>query len=396
VMAVLQNRSFLVACLALLVGLLPLIFIDEPAAGAGSLPNGFTQSRLAGGLTTPTAMAFAPDGRLFVAEQRGTVRVIESGELLVTPFLDFSGVIDSRGERGLLGIAFDPAFSTNGWVYIYYTHKATSTTQAHNRVVRVTAVRDPVTGVPGDTVVPGSEKLLLRLNNLSSALNHNGGALHFGIGGSLFIAVGENAAPSNAQSTDNLLGKMLRINKAGTIPTTNPFYSNPNVVGQDKAIWALGLRNPFSFAVQPGTGRIYINDVGARTWEEINNGVKGANYGWPIYEGPENDPEYRPSIFAYKHGNTATTGCAITGGTFYNPQTVQFPSGFVDDYLFADFCSGWIRRLDYSQGKVFPFKGMSSEKPVDLDVGSDGTLYFLARNTGSNTGSVERIRYTGN
>ena len=115
---------------------------------------------------------------------------------------------------------------------------------------------------------------------------------------------------------------MLRINKDGTIPRDNPYYESDRVVGKNKAIWARGLRNPYSFAVQPGTGRIHINDVGGQTWEEINRGVKGANYGWPIKEGPESAAAYVPPIFAYKHGSTSTTGCAITGGTFYNPQDV--------------------------------------------------------------------------
>ena len=173
---------------------------------------------------------------------------------------------------------------------------------------------------------------------------------------------------------------------------TTHYYGNPRVEGKNRAIWARGLRNPYSFAVQPGTGRIHINDVGAQTWEEINHGLKGANYGWPLHEGREFDPKFQGPIFAYRHGDTDTTGCAITGGAFYNPAMVRFPAGYVGDYFFADFCSGWIRRLDLAQGTVTQFKGMSDERPVSLQVGSNGSLYFLARSTGS----VERIRYTGN
>jgi glucose/arabinose dehydrogenase len=203
------------------------------------------------------------------------------------------------------------------------------------------------------------------------------------------VAVGENADPDNAQSLGNLLGKLLRINKDGTIPMDNPFYDMST--GNNRAIWALGLRNPYSFAVQPGTGRIHINDVGGATWEEINRGIKGANYGWPNYEGMESDPDFQGPIYAYRHGDTATTGCAITGGAFYDPVTTQFPAGYVGDYFFADFCSGWIRRLDLAHGTVTRFKGMSDEGPVSLQVRRNGTLYFLARNTGS----VEKIRFVG-
>jgi glucose/arabinose dehydrogenase len=225
---------------------------------------------------------------------------------------------------------------------------------------------------------------------LSDRLNHNGGALNFGADGKLYVALGENADQDNSQSLDNLLGKMLRINKGGTIPKDNPFYDRAS--GMKRAIWALGLRNPYTFAVQPGTGRIHINDVGAQTWEEINRGAAGANYGWPRFEGRESNPNFEGPIFAYMHGgNTATTGCAITGGAFYNPRTAKFPAGYVGDYFFADFCSGWIRRLDFVHGTVTPFKSTSTENPVSLQVNRRGSLYFLARGTGS----VEKISFVG-
>ena len=376
------RRLLLVMSFSVVAGLLSVLALEKIASGAGTLPDGFVQTRVTGGLTKPTTMAFAPDGRLFVAEQGGTLRIVKNGQLLRRPFLNISKRVDSWGERGLLGVAFDPNFSANHYVYAYYTQEATVTTPAHNRVVRFTA--------SGDRAVTNSERLILRLNNLSSATNHNGGAIHFGKDGKLYVAVGENANPRNAQRLNNLLGKMLRINKDGTIPTDNPFYDRAS--GKNRAIWARGLRNPYSFAVQRGTGRIHINDVGAQRWEEINRGVKGANYGWPRYEGRESNPNYLGPVYAYRYGDTATTGCAITGGAFYNPATARFPAGYVGDYFFADFCSGWIRRLDLAQGTVSRFKGMSDERPVSLQVSRAGSLYFLARSTGS----VERIRYTGN
>ena len=135
---------------------------------------------------------------------------------------------------------------------------------------------------------------MLDLNNLSTASNHNGGGLHFGLDGKLYISVGENATRTNSQTLSNLLGKVLRINADGTIPSDNPFFNT--ATGQNRAIWALGLRNPFTFAVQPGTGRIFINDVGETTFEEINDGRPGANYGWPDTEGPTTDPRFVPGI----------------------------------------------------------------------------------------------------
>jgi glucose/arabinose dehydrogenase len=226
--------------------------------------------------------------------------------------------------------------------------------------------------------------LVFRLNNQSAQI-HQGGALDFGNDGKLYLSTGDNATPGNAQSLGNLFGKVLRINKDGTIPTNNPFYATAS--GNNRAIWALGLRNPFKFAIKPGTSTIFINDVGEDTWEEINQGAAGANYGWPIYEGPESDAKYIPPIFAYGHGSTNTTGCSITGGAFYNPATVQFPSGYVGDYFFADFCNGWIRRYDPATDKAMGFAtGLGSI--VDLDVNKDGSLYYLSR---GNPGLVGKI-----
>jgi glucose/arabinose dehydrogenase len=371
----------MVVC-TLLASVVAVLALPESSARVGAtLPSNFAHSRVVGGLANPTAMDFASDGRLFVAEQRGTLRVVKADGTLAT-FLDISGRVGSAGERGLLGIAFDPGFRNNHYLYLYYTKKATATTPAHNRVIRVTA--------NGNKAVAGSEKLILRLDNLSGATNHNGGAIHFGEDGKLYVAVGDNANGHNARSLRNLKGKMLRINKNGTIPRGNPFYDRAR--GRNRAIWALGLRNPFTFAIQPHTGKTFINDVGEETWEEINRGAAGANYGWPRYEGPESDHRYRNPVFAYRHGSTNTTGCAISGGAFYNPTTRQFPSAYVGDYFFADFCSGWIRRLDPATGDVSGFAtGLSA--PVDLKVGKGGSLYYLSRGDGA--GSVGKIRYTG-
>jgi glucose/arabinose dehydrogenase len=354
--------------------LLTVWMLTASAVSAATLPTRFTETLVADGLSNPTAMAFAPDGRLFVAQQEGQLRVIKNGVLLPTPFLTLT--VNSAGERGLLGVAFDPAFATNQWVYVYYT---ASRPAIHNRVSRFTA--------SGDTAVPGSEAILLELDNLTSARNHNGGALRFGRDGKLYIATGENAAASNSQTLGNLLGKILRINKDGSIPADNPFFST--ATGVNRAIWALGLRNPYTFSFQPGTGRMFINDVGQNTWEEINDGIAGSNYGWPTTEGPRSDPRFRGPIHWYGHGSTSTTGCAITGGAFYNPRTAVFPAEYVGEYFFADYCSGWIRRFDPATNTATGFAtGISF--PVDLEVAGDGSLYYLARGIGA----VYRIEYT--
>jgi glucose/arabinose dehydrogenase len=154
--------------------------LTPPPVSAATLPNGFAESLVASGLSGPTAMEFAPDGRLFVCEQGGRLRVIRDGVLLPTPFLTLT--VQSSGERGLLGVAFDPNFQANQYVYVYYT---ATTPAIHNRISRFTA--------NGDVAIAGSETIILELNNLSSATNHNGGAIHFGDDGKLYAAVGENA-----------------------------------------------------------------------------------------------------------------------------------------------------------------------------------------------------------
>ena len=332
-------------------------------ASAVAVNPGFSSQTVVSGLVGPTAMAFAPDGRLFVCQQTGSLAVVKNGTLLGAPFLTVQ--VDSSGERGLLGVAFGPAFSSNGFVYVYYT---APTANVHNRVSRFTA--------SGDVAVANSEAVVLELDNLGGATFHNGGALHFGKDGKLYVAVGENVNGANAQTLANMLGKLLRINPDGTIPTDNPFFFSAS--GNNRSIWALGLRNPFTFDIQPGTGRIFIDDVGQGSWEEIDDGIAGANYGWPTTEGATTDPRFRGPLHAYDH----SAGCAITGGAFYNPGTVQLGASLVGSYFFADYCGGWIRGLAPGTGAVSGFAtGLSS--PVDLKVGVDGMLYYLERGAGS-------------
>ena len=344
------------------------------SASAATVPSGFTDAVVAAGLNNPTAMALAPDGRIFVCQQGGALRVIKNGALLPIPFLTVT--VDSSGERGLLGIAFDPNFVSNQLVYIYYT---ATTPAIHNRISRFTA--------NGDVALAGSETIIMDLPNLSTATNHNGGAMHFGPDGNLYVAVGENANAANAQSLSTRLGKMLRMTSTGGVPPDNPFINQ--TTGANQTIWALGLRNPFTFSFQRGTTRMFINDVGQNTWEEINDGIAGSNYGWPTCEGFCNPPNanFRDPIFAYM--NDAQT-CAITGGAFYSPQSPQFPANFVGNYFFADFCGGWIRRLDPASGNAVSDFATGISSPVDLQVSPDGFLYYLARGAGS----VNRIGFS--
>jgi len=338
------------------------------AAGAATLPAGFTETRVATGLASPTAMAIAPDGRIFVAEKGGTLRVVKNNALLAAPFLTVS--VSTQSERGLLGVAFDPDFQTNRFVYVYYT---TATAPIHNRVSRFTAsATDP------DVVQGGTELPILDLPTLGAG-NHNGGAVHFGNDGRLYVAVGENAVPSNAQSLNTRLGKILRINANGSIPTDNPFYTQTS--GVNRSIWAWGLRNPFTFAVDPTLSTIHINDVGEGTWEEVNVGSRGANYGWPQTEGPNPSgvSGVRYPVNTYQH---AGVNCAIVGATFYRPWVYAFPAEYDGRYFFGDLCGGFIRFLSppsYTTATGFA-TGIASL--VDIQTHPDGSLYYLAQGGG--------------
>lgn len=345
--------------------------VQEPAV---MVESNFTDAVFVSGLSGPTTMTFAPDGRLFVSEKDGKLRVIKNNQLLTTPFVTLA--VDTGNERGLMGVAFDPNFTTNNYLYVYYTSTAGS---IHNRLSRLTA--------NGDVAVAGSELVMADLPTLEAA-NHNGGAVHFGADGKLYVAVGDNAVSDNAQSLSTPLGKLLRFNADGTIPTDNPFYAS--TTGLNRSIWARGLRNPFTFDVQPGTGTIFINDVGNGGWEEINRGQAGANYGWPTTEGNfTGHPEFVAPFHTYPHGTGTSSGYCIAGGIFYNPPVSAFPTAYVGQYFFADFNNNWIRRIDPTTG-VSTLFATGADNPVDLDVGPDAALYYLARGSGQ----VSRIAYT--
>jgi glucose/arabinose dehydrogenase len=341
---------------------------------ATGLPQGFQDANVVSGLSRPTAMQFAPDGRLFVAQQDGQLRVIKNGVLLSTPFVSLT--VNSSGERGLLGVAFDPDFVNNRFVYLFYT---ATTPTIHNRISRFTA--------NGDVAAAGSEVVLLDFETLN-ATNHNGGALHFGVDGKLYAAHGENASRNNSQSLTNLLGKIIRMNPVpdptAQVPTDNPFFSS--ATGKNRLIWVLGLRNPFTFTIQPGTGLTYINDVGEVTWEEIDEARAGRNFGWPATEGAFNAssfPQFTNPVYSYRHSGSTPSGCAITGGAFYNPPVPTFPASYIGKYFFADYCSGWIYVLDPASPATVTQFATAVSSPVDLKIGPDGALYYLARGAGS-------------
>ncbi len=351
------------------------------------LPPGFAQLLLADELD-PTTMALTPDGRLFITEKKGRILIVENGKLRTDPFLTLE--VDNYNERGLSGIAIDPHFELNGYVYVYYTVK----NENHNRVSRFTA--------DGNYVVPGSEMILLEINQLNGTI-HNAGSMIFGLDEKLYISVGDGANAPQAQSFTSLLGKILRINSDGTIPADNPYYNT--ATGNNRAIYSLGFRNSFSMSVQPGTGKIFATEVGNSNWEEVNDILSGTNYGWPIIEGPINGQtppaNYKEPVFAYNHND----GCAAVGATFYNPTTPLFPAIYAGKFFFADYCEGYIKFMDPNVPGVAAVFATEINRPLNLLTSPDGTMYYLARaglgggseedNTASNDGTLWRIFYSG-
>jgi glucose/arabinose dehydrogenase len=289
--------------------------------------------------------------------------VIKGGRLLPEPFLTLA--VDSRWERGLIGVAPDPDFAANRFIYLTYV---AAQPYPHHRVSRFTA--------QGDAAAPGSEVVLLRGDDQrklggQTPAGHQGGALHFGKDGKLYVAIGEQTAREPAQRLDTFQGKLLRINPDGTIPEDNPFYAKAE--GKYRAIWAIGLRNPFTFAVQPGTGRIFINDVGDNKWEEVDEGVAGANYGWPESEGATTDPRFRGPIHTYPVASVA-------GGAFCPKDASSgFPPDYQGRYFFMDFVHGWIKVLDPDHPSRVETFATGLTRPCDLAFAPDGGLYVLLR-----------------
>ena len=369
-----RGNSLLNKFVPLLLVLMILILLGN-TIHSQTLPTGFNQVLVANGISNPTVFSFAPDGRIFVAKQNGELRIIKNNALLPTPFITLS--VNSSGERGLLGIAFDPNFVNNNYIYLYYTLSIARVGQTalNNRISRFTA--------NGDVVLAGSEVVVLDLDPLSGATNHNGGSMKFGADGKLYVGIGENANGALAQNLDTYHGKVLRINADGSVPSGNPFTSGSE---QKRRIWSYGLRNPYTLAVQPTTGRIFVNDVGQNTWEEINDCTTGGfNYGWPSAEGNSTNPNFKNPLYAYNHGSSVGQGCAITGGAFFNPTTTNYPSIYIGNYFYFDFCGSWMDKLSLSGPSATRSNfgtGLAGSR-VALETGPDGNLYFLSRSAGA-------------
>jgi glucose/arabinose dehydrogenase len=386
--------------------------------------GGFVTDTVVSGLDLPTAFAFAPDGRMFIALKSGVVKVWD-GTTLAT-FYTVSPV-NSFHDRGLLGIAVDPNYLTNHYVYLSYTYENNAADQSGpktSQVIRVTA--------NGNTVVSGSKKVILgtKVGNASTPScedfaagpnddcipadgeSHSQGNLKFGADGKLYVATGDAASFSfvdplalRSQDINRLSGKILRVDPAtGAGLSDNPFWNGDATATRSK-VWVYGLRNDFRFNFKPGTNVLLTGDVGWDTWEEINTvATPGTNLGWPCYEGPNQQPGYaafqlcqnlynagtaKTGIYSWDHsqGSSASVGGAFTGTNGYSPQ-------FQNALWFGDYARNRIdvMKLDANNqmvpGSLVNFT-TAGDGPVDLEIGPEGDVYYAA----INAGEIRHIRF---
>jgi glucose/arabinose dehydrogenase/PKD repeat protein len=409
------------------------------AVGSGSHPGGaqrtaatsvggFVSDAVFDNLPSPMDFAFAPDGRIFVADKNGSVYIIKDGDLLSTPFITLA--VNTYWDRGLQSIALDPNFEATGYVYLYYTYEndpADVTGPKTGRLIRVTAngdVADPESELVllgtavGDADHPSCQDLATGADCLpADGVSHVGGGLSFAPDGTLLFATGDAAyfayfpivpaLESRAQDLDSLAGKLLRINPAdGTAPADNPFFTGEPTDNRSK-VFSYGFRNPFRIALDPATGTWLIGDVGSAYWEEINVAQAGADFGWPCYEGTAEHPDQNTfascqALYASGTPNThplysyAGPGAAVVAGAFYHG--ANYPSDLAGGFFFGDWVRNTISFLpaDPDTGQLLPdraqqlFAGAGAS--VDFKAGPDGDIYYLAW-SGSGLGQLRHIRF---
>ena len=375
------------------------------AACAGALcVAGLTASASAGvpltrtlvaSASSPVYVTHAPGDteRVFVVERAGRLRIIENDSILTTPFLNITSDVDTFFEGGLLGLAFHPDYDTNGFFYVNYTRDGPPGSSLTTVIERFT-----VSAADANLADVSSRQVVLEVNQ--PAGNHNAGWLGFSpVDGFLYIPLGDGGNSGTSQNTLNLLGKVLRIDVNGddfpgsatqnyAIPADNPFTGNAGIRDE---VWSIGLRNPYRSAFDRETGDLYIADVGAGSWEEIDveePGPGGLNYGWPCMEGFAcgfggsctcNDPSLTLPIQVYSHG----VGCSVTGGSVYRGCAVPDLDG---TYFYADFCTDRVWSLRYVDGEATEVTDRTSELSINSPSGfgedANGEVYMCSLNGG--------------
>ena len=405
------------------------------AQGGFNLPYGFIQEGVVMGLTLPTSFALAPDGRIFITEKAGRVRVFRDGELLGDPFIDMTTEVNDAADRGLMGIAVDPDWPSRPYVYVAFVYDPPAIKDRNpsgarvSRVVRLSADPNNL-----DVAVPGSGAVLLGTNSTadhvgnpdqgdaepfscrddagqpvrdcmaSEGTAHTIDMLRFGPEGALYVSAGDGIVNSKGNSRaldiNSLNGKILRIDPdTGEGLPSNPFFDGD--AGSNRAkVFALGLRNPFRFSVDPRNGRVIIGEVGNEKWEEINVGGPGANFGWPCYEGPYEAATYAnceafktgewtmtPGVLSYEHTTKPQRGAAIGGDLYLGS---SFPALYRGAYFYHDFNGGVTNFLTFNGDGSVDDNEFASNMPGIVQItATDDALYALS----IILGGIWRIRY---
>ena len=323
------------------------------------------------------SMAWGPDGQLWLGSQLGHIWVLRGNELVEVARL----AVSNLGERGIIGIAVDPDFEHNRHVWIYYSSDGPP---FRNRLVRFRNV--------GDQLV--DETLILETPDLEGAF-HNGGCVRFGPDDTIFLSTGDDLQGANtAQNPDDIRGKILHINRDGSPGKGNPYLDG----GGDPRVWAIGFRNPWRFSLQPESDNLFIGDVGDNSYEELNIGVPGGNFGWDRVEGPEPPGVSGMTYPIYSYPHIAEVGHAIIAGEHANAR--NFPPEYKGDFFFGDAITNETFRMVLDESNqpisVSVFASDTPTGPVDIRFGPDGALYYIGFGTGEvGTGQLFRISFAG-
>lgn len=410
-----QNMNLHIKSIKFTLFLTILLFLSIPAFAQAALPTGFSLETVASGLNLPTTFDFAPDGRIFVAEKNGSVRVIEDGKLLESPFITLPNV-NTWADRGLIGLAIDPNFDQNGWVYLSYTYENSPDVYEGPKMAQIVRVKADSTGnvaipgsmevlvgsVVGDATTPSCNSFATGTDCIpSDSPSHSAGGLRFGPDGKLWATIGDGASFAyiddnayKAQDPDWLLGKVLRLNTDGTAPADNPFYTGDPTDNRSK-VYATGIRNSFRFNFRPSNDSLYAGEVGWGGWEEINVVNAGDNFGWPCREGMGlqggyqcTAPEAKDPIYTYPNDG----GASIVGGDFAG---AAYPAPYEGSYFFGDFYRSQLSRMVIGDDDLtiitneFWLDG-DANGPVAINAAPDGSIYYAA----IYTGEIVHLKYT--
>ena len=383
----------------------------QDAGQPAKLASGFTESAVARGLTFPTDFAFLPDGSALIAEKNGLVLHAVNGVTQSTPFVDLRARVNTEFYRGLMGVAVDPAFSSNHFVYVLYTQRLAAAAKGPTtmRLARLTAHGDSAPLNTLRVLLGGAgtrpcNTLPRGVDCLASYGDVDGGTIAFARDGTMYVSTGDGGGfdtqiepgAINSQSVDALEGKVLHITRDGKGVPSNPFWNGDANANRSK-VWAYGFRNPFRMSLKPGSLVPYLGDVGSHAHEEIDVVAKGGNYGWPCYEGPSRNKVYVGTQLCkrlYARGPSAAHGpaytyphtgsVAVVGGAFYTG--VSHAGLAHGTYVFGDWVRGWMKELTFdaaghAQGRPRVF-ATNASGPVAIKMGPGGDLYYLSLDAG--------------